>query len=152
MSDLKYFKENSHSKSYIGVLVNPCFYAVLLYRLSNQLYRYKLSIFAKLVWFINRVVFSVDIDYRAKIGNNFMLIHGLGTVIGCDVKIGNNVKVYQGVTLGGCGKIRHENGEILTQPIIGDDCIIYTNACIFGPVKIKSNARIQACKVILEDI
>lgn len=152
MSDLKYFKENSPSKSYIAVLLNPCFYSVLLYRLSHFLYKIKLGIFAKIIWLINRVIFSVDIDYRAKIGKNFMLVHGIGTVIGFDVRIGENVKIYQGVTLGGCGKTRNENGEVLTQPIIGDDCIIYTNSCIFGPVKVKPNTRIKACQVVLSDI
>ncbi len=152
MKDLKFFKENCPSKSYIAVLLNPCFYSVILYRVSNFFYRHKLSIISKVIWFINRVIFSVDIDYRAQIGDNFMLVHGLGIVIGCDVKIGKNVKIYQGVTLGGCGKIREENGEILTQPIIGDNCIIYTNACIFGPVKISSNTKIKACKVIVEDM
>lgn len=152
MSDLKYFKENSPSRSYIAVLLNPCFYSVLLYRLSHFLYKIKLSILAKLVWIINRIIFSVDIDYRAEIGKNFMLVHGIGTVIGFDVKIGKNVKIYQGVTLGGCGKTRNEDRKILTQPIIGDNCIIYTNVCIFGPVKVKSNTKVKACQVVLSDI
>ena len=152
MSDLKYFKENSPSKSYIAVLLNPCFYSVLLYIFSHFLYKHKLGIIAKIIWFINRILFSVDIDYRARIGKNFMLVHGIGTVIGFDVTIGNNVKIYQGVTLGGCGKVRNENGNILTQPVIGDDCIIYTNSCVFGPVKVKSNTRIKACQVIISDI
>ena len=152
MSDFKYFKENSPSKSYIAVLLNPCFYSVLLYRVSNKLYKFNLVVLAKLIWILNRIVFSVDIDYRAKIGKHFMLIHGIGTVIGCDVIIGDNVKIYQGVTLGGCGKTRYENDKIITQPIIGDGCIIYTNTCIFGPVKIKNNTKIKACQIITKDI
>lgn len=121
MSDLKYFKEDSPGKSYIVVLLNPCFYSVLLYRLSHFLYKIKLGIFAKIIWLINRVIFFVDIDYSAKIGKNFMLVHVIETVIGFDVRI-------------------------------VDNCIIYTNSCIFGPVKVKPNARIKACQVGLSDI
>ncbi|MDY3959628.1 serine O-acetyltransferase [Romboutsia timonensis] len=152
MSDFRYFKENSPSKSYGAVLLNPCFYAVLLYRISNKLYKNNLAILAKLVWLLNRIVFCVDIDYRATIGENFMLIHGIGVVIGCDVKLGNNIKIYQGVTLGGNGKTRNEDGIVYTQPVIGDNCIIYTNACLFGPIVIKPNTVIKACQVVSKDI
>lgn len=152
MSDIKKFRDNSPSRSYGAVFLNPCFYTVVLYRISNKLYKMKLKIFAKLIWFINRIFFSVDIDYRADIGKNFMLVHGIGTVIGCNVKIGDNVTIYQGVTLGGSGKVRCIDNEEITQPIIGDDCIIYTNTCIFGPVIIGNNRKIKACKVIIEDI
>lgn len=152
MSDIKFFKENSPSKSYGAVFLNPCFYAVVLYRISNKLYRMKLRFFGKLIWIVNRIVFSVDIDYRANIGRNFMLIHGIGTVIGYDVTIGENVKIYQGVTLGGNGKQRNINNNIHTQPIIGNNCIIYTNACIFGAVIVSDNSKVKACKIITSDI
>lgn len=152
MSDIKFFKENSPSKSYGAVFLNPCFYAVILYRISNKLYKLNLRLLAKFIWFINRIIFSVDIDYRANIGKNFMLIHGLGTVIGCDVTIGEHVKIYQGVTLGGNGKERCIENRLHTQPIIGNNCIIYTNACIFGPVVISDNIKIKACSVITTDL
>lgn len=150
--DIRCFKRNSPSNSYAAVLLNPCYYTVLLYRISNRLYRWKLNILAKLVWLINRILFSVDIDYRAQIGKDFMIIHGIGIVIGCDVRIGDNVKIYQGVTIGGAGKVREINGEKLTQPVIGNNCIIYTNACVFGPVFIKDNTKIKACTVVSKDL
>lgn len=103
-NDFKNFKNNSPSKSALAVMLNPCYYSVVLYRISHKLYKLKLSPIAKIVWFINRIMFSVDIDYRAKIGVGFRLIHGIGVVIGKDVKIGNNVLIYQGVTLGCSGK------------------------------------------------
>lgn len=152
MSDFRNFIENSPSKSYFAVLLNPCFYSVALYRLSNKLYKARLKLLAKIVWLINRILFSLDIDYRAEIGKNFTIVHGIGIVIGCDVKIGDNVKVYQGVTLGGCGKERYIDEIKITQPIIGDNCTIYTNACIFGPVVISNNSKIKACVVVTEDI
>ena len=152
MSDIKNFRNNSPSRSYVAVLLNPCFYSVVLYRISNKLYKMKLKVFAKIIWLINRIIFSVDIDYRANIGKNFMLVHGLGTVIGFDVKIGDNVKIYQGVTVGGSGKVRSIDNKEFTQPIIGDNCIIYTNVCVFGPVIISNNSKIKACKVVTDDV
>lgn len=152
INDLNNFRNNSPSKSYFAVLLNPNFYSVILYRISNKLYKFKLSILAKIIWLINRIVFSVDIDYRADIGKNFMIVHGIGIVIGKEVVIGNNVKIYQGVTLGGSGKVRSYLGKEITQPIIKDNCIIYANACIFGPVIIDNNIKIKACKVINTDM
>lgn len=152
ISDFYNFKNNSPSKSVVAVLINPCFYSVTLYRISHFLYNINLTILAKIVWFINRILFCVDIDYRARIGKRFMLIHGLGVVIGCDVIIGDDVKIYQGVTLGGNGKVRIYNDSEITQPVIKNKCIIYTNACVFGPVIIDDNIKIKACKVISKDI
>lgn len=152
LSDLQYYKENSPSNSYLAVLLNPCYYAVVLYRISNKLYRTRLGILAKLVWFANRIIFAVDIDYRASIGKRFMLIHGIGVVIGKNVVIGDNVRVYQGVTLGGSGKERLLNGKVIDQPIILDNCVLYTNSCVFGPVIIGNGTKVKACKVITCDI
>ena len=119
----------------------------MLYRFSHFLYNIKLSILAKIVWFINRILFCVDIDYRAKIGKRFMIIHGLGIVIGRDVVIGDNVKIYQGVTIGGSGKTKIENGKTITQPIIGDNCIIYTNACLVQ-LKLKIIVKLKHAKLL----
>lgn len=152
MGDFKYFKESSPSQSSCAVFLNPCFYSVKLYRISNFFYRKKMNVIAKIIWLINRIVFSVDIDFRAQIGKNFVLVHGIGVVIGCDVRIGEGVRIYQGVTLGGCGKQIKVDGEVLTQPIIGDNCIIYTNSCIFGPVRVADHKIVKACSVITQDI
>lgn len=148
---LKDYKNNSHTNSYIAALLNPCCHTVILYRLSNKLYRLRLNLLAKLIWFINRIIFNVDIDYRANIGKGFILVHGLGVVIGCNVVIGKNVKVYQGVTLGGNGKKRMLDGKEITQPIIKDECIIYTNACLFGPIIIENKCIVKACEIVVED-
>jgi len=101
IEDIKFFKDNSPSKSYFAMLINPCFYSVILYRVSNKVYRLKIPLIPKLIWFINRIIFNVDIDYRATIGKRFMLVHGMGVVIGCNTVIEEECKVFQGVTLGG---------------------------------------------------
>ncbi|MBI6066233.1 serine O-acetyltransferase [Clostridium perfringens] len=148
VNDFKNFKDKSPSKSSFAVLLNPCFYSVLLYRVSHFFYKIKLTPLAKVIWFINRIVFCVDIDYRAIIGKRFRLIHGIGVVIGYDVVIGDDVDIYQGVTIGGSGKIRVINGIVKSQPIIKNGVKIYTNACLFGPLIIEDNEIIKACKVI----
>ncbi|MBO3390550.1 serine O-acetyltransferase [Clostridium perfringens] len=101
IQDFKFYKKNSFSKKSIAVLINPCFHAMLLYRISNWLYLNKLGFISKFIWLINRIIFNVDIDYRAKINGGVMLVHGLGVVIGSEVEIMSNVKIYQGVTIGG---------------------------------------------------
>jgi len=60
---------------------------------------------AKLIWYMNRLLFHCDIDYRADLAGGFMIVHGLGIVIGSGVKSNGRLKVYQGVTLGGDRKI-----------------------------------------------
>lgn len=153
MSDFKNFKNNSPSKSYGAVLLNPCFYSVLLYRISNKFYKRRLTILAKIVWFINRIIFSVDIDYRAKIGKNFHLVHGIGVVIGSNVIIGDNCKIYQGVTLGGNNnKKREVNGVIIEQPYISNNVTIYSNSMVIGPVVIGEDVTIGCMSLIDKDI
>ena len=67
------------------LLLNPCFHSVCLFRLSSWFYRHHMAVLAKIVWYINRVAYHVDIDYRADLAGGFVLIHGMGTVIGCEV-------------------------------------------------------------------
>ena len=74
-------------KVFATILLNPCFHAVLLYRISSFFNRIHLKIVAKIIWYVNRIVYNVDIDYRAKLSGGFVLVHGLGTVIGKNVKI-----------------------------------------------------------------
>lgn len=152
INDLKHFKNTSPSRSYIAVLMNPCFYSVVLYRLSNKFYKMRLEIISKFIWLINRVIFNVDIDYRANIGKNFKIIHGLGIVIGCNVVIKDNVSIYQGVTIGGTGKEREYSGKIIDQPIIKEKCILYANSTIIGPIIIEEKSVIGAGTIVSKDI
>lgn len=105
IEDYKEFTRNGgRIKKVSTIFLNPCFQSVALYRLSSFLYHNRLDILAKLVWYINRIIFSVDIDYRADLAGGFVLIHGLGTVVGKDVVSKGKLTVYQGVTIGGSGK------------------------------------------------
>ncbi|WP_411169807.1 serine O-acetyltransferase [Clostridium sp. MB05] len=149
IKDFKYYKNNSLSKSRVAVIINPCFLCMVLFRISNYMYKRKLKLLAKVIWFINRVTFNVDIDYRAEISEEVMLIHGLGIVIGHEVRIDRRVKIYQGVTLGGNnGKTDIYEGKEISQPVIEENCVIAPNSMIFGPVVIKKNSFVKAGKII----
>ena len=141
-------------KKFSTLFFNPCFHSVCLFRLSNLLYKAHLSVLSKIIWYINRLLFHVDIDYRADLAGGFVLVHGLGTVIGRYVRSEGRLTVYQGVTLGGNnGKERElENGEMLYQPLLKDGVKIYTNASVFGPVIVSQNTIIKAGSIISHDL
>ncbi len=150
--DLKAFSQGSYKKMVVTILINPNFHCVCLYRCSNLLYKIHLSIVAKLIWYLNRIIFNADIDYRCDLAGGFRLVHGLGVVIGQSVKTKGKVTVYQGVTLGGSGKSRIIDGKSTGQPIIGNNVIIYTDAKIFGPVIIGDDNIIKAGRIISDDV
>lgn len=113
------------------------------------------SIIPRLIQFILREYYSMEyiFDKENTIGKNVRFAHnGIGTVIGPTVKIGNNCKIYQNVTLGANRKI--VNGIITNEgyPEIEDDVIIYAGAIIVGPVKIGRGSVVGANSVVTEDI
>ncbi len=154
VKDLKAFcNSGGIGKVLATIFLNPCFHAVLLYRIASFLNRIHLKIFAKIIWYVNRVVYNVDIDYRAKLAGGFVLIHGLGTVIGCNVISEGRLTVYQGCTLGGNkDRVAEYKGVNILQPVLQDGVIIYTNACVLGPVIIGKDVKIKAGSIIAHNI
>ena len=147
------FKSKSLKKSNIAVILNPCFQGVFLYRISNYLYLKNLGILSKLITLFSRIVYSIDIDYRAEIDEGFFIAHGIGIVIGHKVSIGKNCSIYQGVTLGGnLNKEKKYNGRIITQPVLLDNVSVYSNSIIIGPVVIGENTTIGAMTLVTNDI
>lgn len=133
--------------------LNTNFHCVLLYRISRFFYRNKLTLISQLLKFLGRVIYSVDIDFRADLAGGFTIIHGIGIVIGAAVKSLGPIKIYQGVTLGGNNsKERCVNGEKVVQPILKGNNILYANSCVFGPVIIGENTVVGAGTVITKDI
>lgn len=110
-----------------------------------KLYAHGHEHISKMLYVINRIVFSNDIPPSVKIGSNFKLPHfGLGVVIHPRAIIGDNVTIYQNVTLG----CRNKMGP----PIIRNNVLIGAGACILGNVEVKNNARIGANAVVLHDV
>lgn len=152
IKDFRAFTEDGGgAKKIATLLINPCFHSVCLYRLSNLFYHMHLSILSKIIWYLNRMLFHVDIDYRANLAGGFVFVHGLGTVIGKDVTSLGKLRVYQGVTLGGNqGKsaMIPQYDIIISQPLFEEDVIIFTGASIFGPVLIHKNEIVKAGTMI----
>lgn len=153
VDDYKYFVENKKlSHKITTIFLNPCFHSVVLYRLSSFFYKIKLGILAKIIWYINRVVFNVDIDYKANLAGGFMIVHGFGVVIGSGVTSKGRLKVYQGVTIGDNGaEYRIIDDRKVWMPQIGDNVTLYTDAKLFGPIKIQENSVIKAGKIVSHD-
>jgi|SRR5690554_4328459 len=119
------------------------------HKLSRLLYEKKIPILPDLIYKFMRVFFSCDIKYTIKIGSGVKFYHNaLGVVIHKQSVIGDNVSIYQNVTLGGNGKIEELNGP----PIIKDGVFIGAGAVILGPVTIGKNAKIGANAVVNCDI
>ncbi len=120
------------SESLEEVLVAyPGFYATAIYRFSHQLYQYKIPILPRLFSEYAHSKTGIDIHPGAQIGHSFFIDHGTGIVIGETSIIGNNVKIYQGVTLGALN-VAKELSEVKRHPTIEDNVIIYANATILG--------------------
>lgn len=150
--DFKFYKTHTPSKSTLAVCINPNFHVLVLYRIAHMLQKKRLGMLSKLIWFYYRVVYSMDIDWRADIGKNVMFVHGIGTVIGSGVSISDNCFIYQNVTLGGSGKSKVHKEKDIYFPIIESGCRIYAGAQIIGPVVIGENSIIGAGTAIFRDI
>lgn len=116
-----------------------------IYRISNFLYRKKIPFLPGLLSRLIRVVYSCDLPSQVKIGKGTLFVHnGLGCVIHPKAIIGNNVRIYQNVSIAG----RHHRGV----PIIEDDVFIGAGACILGNVKIGKGAMIGANAVVINSV
>ena len=154
IEDIKAYSNNSGFRAITTVLFDPGFHSIMNYRIANLFYKMYLSPLAKVIWYINRMIYSVDIDYRADLAGGFVIVHGIGLVVGAFVKTEGKVIVYQGVTLGGnSGKTQKiESGEIIRQPLIGNNVTIFSNSTLLGPVIIEDNVTIGAGSLIFKNI
>lgn len=151
--DLKIISNESALKGILTVFFNPGFQCVVIYRLAHFLYRLRLTVFSKILWYINRIIFSVDIDYRADLAGGVQIIHGVGIVIGAFVKTKGPIKIYQGVTIGGnSNKTDIREGIEYKQPLIGENTTIYANATVIGPIVIGDSVVIGTGSVITKNI
>lgn len=109
----------------------PGFYAICIYRLAHQLYLQKIPFLPRMLAEFAHGKTGIDIHPGAEIGKHFFIDHGTGIVIGETSKIGNHVKIYQGVTLGAMS-VKKEMAETKRHPTIKDHVIIYAGATILG--------------------
>jgi len=113
------------------ILAYPGFRAIAIYRFAHELYYLKVPILPRILTEYAHQETGIDIHPGAKIGNSFFIDHGTGIVIGETSIIGNNVKIYQGVTLGALS-VDKKLSKIKRHPTIKDNVIIYAQAVILG--------------------
>ncbi len=124
----------------------PIIRAITNYRIAHELYMLNIPLIPRIITEMAHSETGIDIHPGAQIGHHFTIDHGTGVVIGATCIIGNNVKLYQGVTLGAKSFPLDENGnpikEIARHPILEDDVIVYSNATILGRITIGKGATI----------
>ena len=141
--------------SRIGVVfLYPSFHVMVFYKIANIFWRYNLKFISRLIMHLARVLTGIEIHPAAKIGSNFFMDHGLGIVIGETAEIGDNVTIYQGVTLGGTMPSIESDLQRNQKrhPTIGNNVIIGSGAQILGPINVGDNARIGANSVVSKHV
>ncbi|APE29255.1 serine O-acetyltransferase EpsC [Aurantiacibacter gangjinensis] len=131
------------------VLLYPGVLALGLHRVAHWLFEAKLFFLARLVNHISRWLTAIDIHPGARIGKNFFIDHGF-TVIGETAEIGDNVTIYQCVTLGGTNPTNGKGGK--RHPTLEDNVIIGSGAQVIGPITVSKRARVGANAVVTEDV
>jgi len=125
----------------------PGFHALVFYRLSHRLWGWGAHFFARWISHLARWLTGIEIHPGATIGQRFFIDHGMGVVIGETAEIGDDVTLYQGVTLGGTslhGGKRH--------PTLADGVVVGAGAQVLGPLMVGKGARIGANAVVLHDV
>jgi serine O-acetyltransferase len=131
------------------ILTYPGVWALMFHRAAHWLYRGELFFVARLVNHISRLLTAIDIHPGATIGRNFFIDHGF-TVIGETAEIGDDVTIYQNVTLGGTNPANGVAGK--RHPTLLDGVIIGSGAQVLGPIIVGQRARVGANSVVTRDV
>ena len=136
------------ARSDIEVLLTyPGLHAILLHRVASRLHRRRRRLLARIVSHLNRGLTGIEIHPGATIGRRVFIDHGMGVVIGETAVIGDDVRMYQGVTLGGTGKQRGKR-----HPTLEDGVVVGVGAKILGAVTVGAGAKIGGGAVVLRDV
>jgi serine O-acetyltransferase len=122
-------------------------HALWLHRFAHPLYRLGVPLLPRWISQFSRFATGIEIHPGAQIGEGFFIDHGSGVVIGETTELGDNVTLYQGVTLGGTGK---ETGK--RHPTVGDNVVVGAGAKLLGSIRVGDNARIGAGSVVVHDV
>lgn len=142
------FEQDPAARTHFEVMLTYSgLHAIWSHRVAHFLFKRKLFFLARTVSQISRFFTGIEIHPGAKIGRRFFIDHGMGVVIGETCEIGDNVTVFQGVTLGGTGK---EKGK--RHPTIKDNALIATGAKVLGSITIGENSKVGAGSVVLQDV
>lgn len=129
------------------IMCYPGFHAMLFHRVAHYLWCRKWKLISRIISQFSRFLTGIEIHPGATIGKRLFIDHGMGVVIGETAKIGNDVTIYHGVTLGGTsfsGGIRH--------PQLGDHVVVGAGAQLLGPIRIGDYAKIGSNAVVVHDV
>jgi len=129
------------------LLAYPGFHARQWHRLAHTLYRRHIPILPRLISNLNRFFTGIEIHPGAKIGEGFFIDHGMGVVIGETSEIGDNVTLYQGVTLGGTSHQRTKR-----HPTLGNNVVVGVGAQLIGAITIGDNTKVGAGSVVVNSV
>ena len=129
------------------VLCYPGLHALALHRLSNRLWRLEVPLLPRLISQFGRWITGIEIHPGARIGKGVFIDHGMGVVIGETAVVGNNCLLYQGVTLGGTGKVHGKR-----HPTLEENVVVGAGAKVLGAITVGANTRIGAGSVVLRDV
>ncbi|MFI5305520.1 MAG: serine O-acetyltransferase, partial [Nitrospiria bacterium] len=123
------------------------FHAILFYRFAHLLWKINFPILPRILSQLARFLTGIEIHPGATIGGGFFIDHGMGVVIGETSEIGENVTIFQGVTLGGTGKERGKR-----HPSLGDNVMVGVGAKILGGISVGEGVKIGANSVVLKSV
>lgn len=147
--DIKVIYDNDPAAKNIleVILCYPGLHALIAYRFAHRLYKWNIPLIPRIISYITRIITGIEIHPGAKIGRRFFIDHGEGVVIGQTTIVGDDVLIYQQVTLGGTGK---ETGK--RHPTLGNNVIVGAGAKVLGNITIGDNVRIGAGSVVIDDV
>ena len=142
------FARDPAARNTLEVLTTyPGIHALIMHRVAHELWNKDCKGTARALSSFSRFATGIEIHPGAKIGRRFFIDHGMGVVVGETCEIGNDVTLYQGVTLGGTGK---EKGK--RHPTLEDGVLVATGAKVLGSITIGANSKIGAGSVVLKEV
>jgi serine O-acetyltransferase len=129
------------------ILCYPGFHALLLYRITHKLWLWKIPVIPRLISAFARFLTGIDIHPGATIGRRFFIDHGMGVVIGETTEIGDDVLLYQGVTLGGTNSKQEKR-----HPTLGKGVVVGAGAKVLGAINIGNYSKVGAGSVVVNDV
>jgi serine O-acetyltransferase len=129
------------------VLTYAGFQAIVSHRIAHRLWKWKVPVIPRLISTLARWLTGVEIHPAARIGSGFFIDHGMGVVIGETSEIGDDVTLFQGVTLGGTGKERGKR-----HPTLGNHVVVGAGAKVLGAITIGDHVKIGANSVVLRSV
>jgi serine O-acetyltransferase len=141
------FRNDPAARNLAEVLLYPGLHAILFHRLAHWLWKRRVPFVPRLISQFARFFTGIEIHPGATIGCGFFIDHGMGVVIGETAEIGDNVMLYQGVTLGGTGKQKGKR-----HPTLEDDVVIGVGASVLGAITIGQGSRVGGGAVVVKDV